>query len=498
MPSSELPMLAEPPEPEAPALTQSKSQPQAQGKGGPAKAAKAQDPATPTDSKKLSGAELKAKAKAEKAARRAQAAQEKQVGGEVPTAASQPGPAQKTEGQKGGKGQHKRAGSTALDTRSVPVRGAQKATAPIPEVPKKEDKTVEFFRHLYKPRMTSIAGASKEVHPAVLALGLQMSNYTICGSCARLVATLQAFKRVSRSESICNGKSANFFQVIESYTTPPGNTLTRHLTSHVLSPQIEYLSSCRPISISMGNAIRWLKLEISKVDIDIPEAEAKKGLCESIDVFIRERVTFSDQVIAQSAAERIRDGDVIMTYAKSSIVQRALVKAHEEGKKFRVIVVDSRPLHEGKHLAAALVGLGMDVKYCLINGLSHNIQDATKVLLGAHAMMSNGRLFSRIGTALVAMEANEADKPVIVLCETIKFTERVALDSIVHNEIAPADELVIPNGPLEKWGDMRKLQLCNPMYDVTPADYIQMIITESGNVPPTSVPVLHRLGNESQ
>ena len=248
----------------------------------------------------------------------------------------------------------------------------------------------------------------------------------------------------------------------------------------------------------MGNAIRWLKLEVSKVDVSVPDAEAKKGLCDAIDVFIRERVTFADQVIARSAADKIKDGDVIMTYAKSSIVQRALVRAHEGGKKFRVIIVDSRPLHEGKHLAAALVKIGMDVKYCLINGLSHNIQDVTKVLLGAHAMMSNGRLFSRIGTALVAMEANEADKPVIVLCETIKFTERVALDSIVHNEIAPADELVIPGGPLEKWGDIKKLQLCNPMYDVTPADYIQMIVTESGNVPPTSVPVLHRLGNESQ
>lgn len=187
-----------------------------------------------------------------------------------------------------------------------------------------------------------------------------------------------------------------------------------------------------------------------------------------------------------------------MTYAKSSIVQKTLVKAFEEGKRFRVIVVDSRPLHEGKHLAAALVGLGMDVKYCLINGLSHNIQEATKIFVGAHAMMSNGRLYSRIGTALVAMEANSADKPVIVLCETIKFTERVALDSIVHNEIAPADELVIPRGPLEKWVDVKNLQLCNPMYDVTPAEYITMIITESGNVPPTSVPVLHRLGNESQ
>ncbi|KAH8668028.1 hypothetical protein BGZ60DRAFT_470007 [Tricladium varicosporioides] len=429
---------------------------------------------TTTEAPKLSGAELKKQKQAEKAARRAQAIQGKQAA--VPAVAT---PAQNNEAQKGGKSQQKRRGSTA--GLGVPIRSKTPVVAPVPVVPKKEDKTVEFFRHLYKPRMTSIAGASKDVHPAVLALGLQMSNYTICGSCARLVATLQAFKRV-----------------IESYTTPPGNSLTRHLTSHVLSPQIEYLASCRPLSISMGNAIRWLKLEISKVDINTPDTIAKAELCDAIDIFIRERVTFADQVIASSAAEKIRDGDVILTYAKSSIVQRALVKAHEEGRRFRVIVVDSRPLHEGRHLAAALAEIGIEVKYCLINGLSHNIQDATKVMLGAHAMMSNGRLFSRIGTALVAMEANEADKPVLVLCETIKFTERVALDSIVHNEIAPADELVIPGGALEKWGDMKKLQLCNPMYDVTPADYLNMIITESGNVPPTSVPVLHRLGNESQ
>ncbi|TAQ90606.1 hypothetical protein B7494_g1059 [Chlorociboria aeruginascens] len=417
----------------------------------------------------LSGAELKKKAKAEKAARRAQALQEKQVAPSTPTSAG--GPVPKS---------HKKDTKTTTDIRNTPARGGPKPT-PVPVVNPAEDKTVEFFRHLSKPRTTSIAGAGKDVHPAVLALGLQMSNYTICGSCARLVATLETFKAV-----------------IQSYTTPPGNTLTRHLTSHVLSPQIEYLASCRPLSISMGNAIRWLKLEISKVDIDVPDSEAKKGLYEAIDGFIRERVTYADQIIAQSAADKIKEGDVILTYAKSSIVQKALFKAHGQGKRFRVIVVDSRPLHEGKHLAAALVKLDMDVTYCLLNGLSHNIRDATKVLLGAHAMMSNGRLFSRIGTALVAMEANAADKPVLVLCETIKFTERVALDSIVHNEIAPADELVIPGGPLEKWRDIKKLQLCNPMYDVTPAEYIQMIVTENGNVPPTSVPVLHRLGNESQ
>ncbi|CZR57258.1 related to translation initiation factor eIF2B, 71 kDa (delta) subunit [Phialocephala subalpina] len=490
MPSSDPPPMAEPLQMN-PALVAAQYGAKAKGK----QAASTQEASTPApataapEEKKLTGAELKKKKQEEKAARRAQAIASKQVDVASPIAEPSPAapapagstPAPRTDGQEGARTQQRTAGPVSAGQRNIPVRQKQKAVAPAPIVPGKEDKTVEFFRHLYKTRTTSIAGASKEIHPAILALGLQMSNYTICGSCARLVATLQAFKRV-----------------IESYTTPPGNSLTRHLTSHVLSPQIDFLTSCRPISISMGNAIRWLKLEISKVDVDTPESEAKENLCNAIDVFLRERVTFADQIIAQSTADKIKDGDVIMTYAKSSIVQRSLVQAHNAGKKFKVIVVDSRPLHEGKHLATALVGLGMDVKYCLLNGLSHNIQDVTKVLLGAHAMMSNGRLFSRVGTALVAMEANEADKPVIVLCETIKFTERVALDSFVHNEIAPADELVIPGGALTNWENMKKLQLCNPMFDVTPAEYIQMIITESGNVPPTSVPVLHRLGNESQ
>lgn len=241
-----------------------------------------------------------------------------------------------------------------------------------------------------------------------------------------------------------------------------------------------------------------LKLEISKVDVDTPEADAKSNLCDYIDAFIRERVTFADKVIARSTADKIKDGDVIMTFAKSSVVQRSLLRAFSKGKRFKVIVVDSRPLHEGKHLATALAKLGVEVKYCMLNGLSHNILGVTKVLLGAHAMMSNGRLFARVGSALVAMEAFQAGKPVMVLCETIKFTEKVVLDSIVHNEIAPPDQLVAPGGALKDWEDVKRLQICNLMYDVTPAQFLQEIITEAGSVPPTSVPVLYRMGNEAQ
>ena len=250
----------------------------------------------------------------------------------------------------------------------------------------------------------------------------------------------------------------------------------------------------------MGNSIRWLKVTISAIDPDTPESLAKADLCDAIDNFIRERITIAGQVIATSATEKIRDGDVILTFAKSSTVQQTLLEAFNQGKKFRVIVVDSRPLFEGKNLARALADLGLEVHYSLIHAISHAVKDATKVLLGAHAMMSNGKLYSRAGSAIVAMMAREADIPVIVCCESIKFTDKVALDSIVTNEVAPPDELMIQGSgstQLSKWQDTPKLQLLNLMYDLAPAEYISMVITEYGSLPPSSVPVVHRLSTDT-
>ncbi|GCB19084.1 probable translation initiation factor eIF-2B subunit delta [Aspergillus awamori] len=512
------------PQQSQPAKQQSQQQ-QSQSKGKDTAAAGG-------DGAALSPAELKKKAKAEKAARRArERAEREQSGG----GAAAPGGGQSAAGGKKGASGPGGAGAGGKDAsgaatpqkgghqKQLPRRGSAQATGQLgaAELKKKqEEKNVSVFGHLYgQQRRTTIAGAGKEVHPAVLALGMQMRDYVVCGSSARCVATLLAFKRV-----------------IEAYTTPLGTSLARHLTTH-LSHQITYLSTCRPLSISQGNAIRALKLAISSIDPSVPEATAKASLCDFIDSFIREKITVADQVIAGSAAQKIQDGDVIVTFAGSSIVKQTLLAAHKEGKQFRVSIIDSRPLFEGKNLARTLANAGLDVQYSLMNGISHAIKDATKVFLGAHAMTSNGRLYSRVGTALVAMSAKEraggVEVPVIVCCETVKFTDRVALDSIVVNEIADADELVtvepvqqltgLPDpaaqpavepkkggkassapvetstaaqsksSPLEDWKESANLQLLNIMYDVTPAEYVDMVVTEMGSLPPSAVPIVHRM-----
>jgi translation initiation factor eIF-2B subunit delta len=191
--------------------SQSQSQPQPQGQKAPkpAKPAKQQQPpkdkntaAAPADaagSDKLSPAELKKKAKAEKAARRArERAEREQPGGGAGGAAGGQGPG--TPAGKKGPDAGAAAAASAKGQKGLPRRGSaqnvpQSAAAELKK--KQEDKNVAVFGHLYgQQRRTTVAGAGKEVHPAVLALGLQMRDYVVCGSSARCVATLLAFKRV--------------------------------------------------------------------------------------------------------------------------------------------------------------------------------------------------------------------------------------------------------------------------------------------------------------
>lgn len=273
-------------------------------------------------------------------------------------------------------------------------------------------------------------------------------------------------------------------QVIDSYTTPPGNTLARHLTPHVLNPQIEYLTACRPMCFSMGNAIRWLKLQVSRIDPDVPEQEAKRELCSSIDTFIQERISMADLVITEKAADKIQEDDVVLTYGRNSMVERALLHARLiEQKKFTVTVLDDPYEKKGQTLAKNLTAGGIRVTYSGdFGGLRWHLKGVSKVMVAAEAMFNNGSMYASSGTCDIAIAAKELGIPVLVLCETINITERVATDSLTYNEIDPE----------RSSGASFRL-----LYDTTPDKYLSLVLSELGTVQPTSVSDLLRKLEES-
>jgi len=271
--------------------------------------------------------------------------------------------------------------------------------------------------------------------------------------------------------------------VIESYETPKGNSLSRHFVPHVLNPQIEYLTECRPMCFSMGNAIRLLKTKVNSFDIDTLEEEAKEGLLEMIDLFINERITLAEFVIARNAAKQIQEGDVVLTYGSHRLVERTLLRAKENGQSFSVSIIDDPYDRGGQVMATSLRAAGIRVFYSPnLGGLKTNVERATNVLLGAEAIFANGSLHAAAGTADIAVAATAASKKVVVLCETINFDrERVSVDALTYNEIDP---------------EQNSAESFRLLFDTTRDQYITGVITEfetgTGNSPAQAILALLR------
>ncbi|KAI3976856.1 hypothetical protein MKX01_008714 [Papaver californicum] len=323
---------------------------------------------------------------------------------------------------------------------------------------------VELFRHLPQyehgtqlPDLESKFFSLDPMHPSIYKVGLQYLTGDISGGNARCIAMLQAFK-----------------DAITDYTTPSEKALVRDLTAKIGS-YVSFLIECRPLSISMGNAIKFLKNRVAKLPLSVSESEAKITLQADIDRFILDKIILADKAIVDHAVSKITDGDVLLTYGSPTVVEMILLKAHELGKQFRVVVVDSRPKLEGLALLRRLVGKGLNCTYTHINAISYIM----------------------VGTACVAMVAHAFRVPVLVCCEAYKFHERVQLDSICSNELGDPDSVAKVVGRtdvnyLDNWANNENFQLLNLLYDATPSDYVSLIVTDYGLVPPTSVPVIVR------
>ena len=78
-------------------------------------------------------------------------------------------------------------------------------------------------------------------------------------------------------------------------------------------------------------------------------------LIDIIDTYIDTNITLAQNEIVKLALEKIVDGDTILTFGRSNIVEKILIEAHNQGKQFKVVVASSRPNHDGKLLVEKLI-----------------------------------------------------------------------------------------------------------------------------------------------
>jgi translation initiation factor eIF-2B subunit delta len=284
---------------------------------------------------------------------------------------------------------------------------------------------IKFFDHLISKSTLDeslrIEGKD-ELHPATVKLGAMFRTGVIRDDDDRVVAMLALFR-----------------YLVKDYTTPPNKTLSWDFNEYT-STQLNYLSSCRQLSLGMTNLATDFSYMVSNMH-EAADSEAKEKLLDILNIFVEQRILLARKGICKCLASSIRDGDTVMTFGGSSVVRQALLAASKE-KSFRVIIIDSRPLNDG---VETLKELSSSVKctYMPLSGCSQAIKETSKVLLGASGVLSNGRLVGPAGSAMVAAYAKASSVPVMVAAESYKFCEQVQLDAIVKNELGNPSEVAV-------------------------------------------------------
>ncbi|MCX6688934.1 MAG: ribose 1,5-bisphosphate isomerase [Methanoregula sp.] len=246
----------------------------------------------------------------------------------------------------------------------------------------------------------------------------------------------------------------------------------------------ETLVATRPTAVSLPNAVHIVMAGLEQ-ETDINRA--REGVIQRASRFIessREAVG----KIASIGARHIRDGDVILTHCNSEAALSCIIEAHREGKAIEVFATEVRPRNQGIVTIRTLNDAGIKTNFIVDSAVRSFINDVDLVIVGADAVTVNGAVVNKIGTSQVAHSAHEARVNVLVAAETYKFAPRTILGELIRIEERPASE-VLPDSVART---LPHVTVRNPAFDITPAEYIDLIVTEAGAIPPQMAYVIIR------
>jgi ribose 1,5-bisphosphate isomerase len=234
----------------------------------------------------------------------------------------------------------------------------------------------------------------------------------------------------------------------------------------------DLLGMTRPTAVSLSNAIR----AVTRYKADDLES-ARKAVISNADRFI-ENSERALQRIGQIGSRTIKDGDTVLTHCNSMAALSVIRAAHKAGRRISVIATESRPRYQGITTIGMLDELGVLIELIVDSAVRSIMNEVDLVVVGADVITANGTLVNKIGTSQIALCAHEARTPFMVAAETYKFSPMTILGEPVPIEERSPEE-VLPG--ISKY---RNVRVRNPAFDITPRQYIDVICTEVGLIPP--------------
>lgn len=252
----------------------------------------------------------------------------------------------------------------------------------------------------------------------------------------------------------------------------------------------ELLLKTRPTAVSLPNAVYYI---LSRTD-SAPPNEARDAAIKASREFLQ-LVEDSHRRVVEYGSRLIGDEEVIFTHCHSKAVTDTIIKASRDGKKLEVIVTETRPFLQGRITLRELSAAGIKVIHIPDSAIRVFIKEATMAFVGADAITSDGYLINKIGTSIVALAAYEAGVPFYSAAETIKFSPMSLMGSDVEIEFRDPSEITgLYSAKIAEELLGLKVEVLNPVFDLTPPNQITAYVTDLGVIPPQlSVVVVRQL-----
>ncbi len=236
----------------------------------------------------------------------------------------------------------------------------------------------------------------------------------------------------------------------------------------------------RPTAVSLPNGVRYVS---KRVNEELKKNPTLDELKEIVEKAVEEFMVNSERAVArigEIGSKRIRSGDALLTHCNSSAALSVILTAAHQNKDIKVFATETRPRFQGHITCKILRDAGIDVTLIVDSAVRLYMNKINTAIVGADAVSSNGALVNKIGTSTVALVAKEARTLFFVATETYKFSPETMIGELIEIEERDLEE-VIDREELEKIGSPKVL---NPAFDITPPQYIDLIITEKGIIPP--------------
>lgn len=256
-----------------------------------------------------------------------------------------------------------------------------------------------------------------------------------------------------------------------------------------LEADFALLGAARPTAVNLCWALGRMRERLQR----LKEGEDALAQLEAEALAIHHSDREANLTMAQLGMELIRkhqgNAQVLLTHCNAGALATGgfgtalgvIRAAHLEGLVEQVHVDETRPWLQGARLTAwELAGDGVTVILSVDAAAAHlmKTKGVTWVIVGADRIAANGDVANKIGTYQLAVNAMHHGVRFMVVAPSSSIDMSLESGEDIQLEERGADEV------LEMAGQRvaADVAVANPVFDVTPADLIDYIVTEKGIV----------------